>query len=63
MIGMRAMRHQFYLELLRQNCFAHSGLVERAPSMGTSKFVLTLYFCEPLLIIIQENRSMINIKQ
>ena len=30
---------------------------------GTSKFVLTLYFCEPLLIIVQENRSIRNIKK
>ena len=30
---------------------------------GTSKFVLALYFCEPLLIINQENRSTRNIKQ
>ena len=29
---MRAMRHHFYLELTCQNCFAHSGLVYRAPS-------------------------------
>ena len=30
---------------------------------GTSKFRLTLYFCEALLIIAQVNRSMRNIKQ
>ena len=30
---------------------------------GTSKFILTLYFCELLFIIVQENRSMRNIKQ
>ena len=33
MIDMRAMRHHFYLELICRNCFAHSGLVWRAPSM------------------------------
>ena len=27
MIGMRAMRHHFYLELMCQNCSPHSGLV------------------------------------
>ena len=27
---------------------------------GTFKFVLTLYFCEPLLIIVEEIRSMRN---
>ena len=30
---------------------------------GTSKFALTFYFCEPLLIIVQESRSLRNIKQ
>ena len=30
---------------------------------GTSKFLLALYFCEVLLIIVQVNRSMRNIKQ
>ena len=29
----------------------------------TSEFVLTLYFWEPLLIIVQENRSMIKISE
>ena len=27
----------------------------------TFKFILTLYFCEPLLIIVEENRSITNI--
>ena len=48
MIGMRAMRHHFYL---------------KSAFYGTLKFALTLYFCEPLLIIVEENRSMRNIKQ
>ena len=30
---------------------------------GTSKFLLALYFCEPLLITVQVNRSARNIKQ
>ena len=30
---------------------------------GTYNFVLTLYFCELLLIILQEKRSMRNTKQ
>ena len=29
----------------------------------TSKFLLTMYFCEALLKIVQVNRSMRNIKQ
>ena len=51
MIGMRAMRQHFYLELICQNCFAHSGLVQER------------LFCEALLIIVQVNRSVRNIEQ
>ena len=63
MIGMRAMRHHFYLELICQNFFAHFRVGLKGTFYGISTFVLTLYFCEPLLIIVQENRSMRNIKQ
>ena len=63
MIGMRAMIHHFYLELICQNCFTHSVLEPwMEPFYGSSKFVLTLYFCKPLLVIVQENRSRRNIK-
>ena len=42
MIGMRAVRHHFYLELICQNCFAHSGLVQTEPSM---KLLNSFPFC------------------
>ena len=42
-------------------CSFRDGL--KSAFYGTSKFVLNLYFCETLLIIVQENRSMRNIAQ
>ena len=53
MIGMRGMRHHFYLELVCKIVLLY----------GTSKFILNLYYFEALLIVVQVNRSMRNIKQ
>ena len=45
------------------NLFSSFRVGLKSAFYGTSKFVLTLSFCEPLFIIVQENRSMRNIKQ
>ena len=67
---MRAMKHHFYLECPKLFCSWFKPMVQMVQTnrlkrafYGTSKFVLTLYFCEPLLIIVQENKSMRNIKE
>ena len=65
MIGMRAIRHHYSL-LFRVNVpklFCSFSVVLKSALYRTSKFGLTLYFCKPLVIIAQENRSMRNIKQ
>ena len=51
----------FRVNMLKLFCSLRFGL--KTTFYGTSKFVLTLYFCEPLFIIVQENRSMQNIMQ
>ena len=52
---MKALRHYFYLDLIYQNCFARSRLVERAPSM---KLLYSFALC-----IFQVKKSMRNINQ
>ena len=51
----------FRVNMPKLSCSFRVGL--KSAFYGTSKFVLTLYFCKPLLIIVQENRSMRNIKK
>ena len=51
----------FRLNMPKLFCSFRVGL--KSVFYGTSKFALVLYFCEPLLIIVQENRFMRNIKQ
>ena len=52
---------ELWVNMLKLFCSFRFGL--KSAFYVTSKFVLTLYFCEPLLITVQENRSMRNIKQ
>ena len=57
MIGMKVMRHHFYLGLIcKIVLLIQVGL--KSDFYGTSKFFLNLYFCEALLIIVQINGSM-----
>ena len=60
---MKAMRHHFYLELIRQKYLRtfRVGFLKGA-FYGTSKFLLALCFCEALLVIVQVNKSMRNAK-
>ena len=59
---MRAMRtFLFRGNIPKLFCSFRVGL--KSAFYGTSKFLLALYFCEALLIIVQANRSMRNIKQ
>ena len=51
----------FRVNIPKLLCSFRVGL--KSAFYGTSKFVLTLYFCEQLLIIVQGNRSMRNIKK
>ena len=51
----------FRVNMPKLFCSFRVGL--KSDFYGTSKFLLTLYFCEALLIIVQVNRSMRNIKQ
>ena len=51
----------FRVNMPKLFCSFRVGL--KSAFCGTSKFLLTLYFCEPLTITVQKNRSMRNIKQ
>ena len=61
MIGMTAMRQHFRGNMPNSFCSFRVGL--KSDFCGTSKFPLTLYLCEALLMIVQVSRSMRNIKQ
>ena len=59
---MKAMRHHFYLELIRQKCLRTFRVGLKGAFYGTSKFLLALCFCEALLVIVQVNKFMRNAK-
>ena len=56
------MRHQFYLELICENCFAHSDLVQRVPwfkerlvqRVLSNFWIHSVCICELLLRIVQK---------
>ena len=62
MIGMRA-KTPFLFRVNMPKLFSSFRVGLKSAFYGTSKFVLTLYFYEPLLIIVQGNRPIRNIKQ
>ena len=51
----------FRVDMPKLFCLFRVGL--KGTFYGTYKFLLILYFCEALVIIVQVNRSMRNIKQ
>ena len=63
MIGMTSYEAPFLFRFNMPKLFCSFKVGLKSAFYGTSKFVLTLYFCEPLLMIIQENRSMRNINK
>ena len=58
---MRAMRRHFLCRVNMSKLFCLFRIGLKSAFYATSKFVLTMYFCEALLF--QVNRSMRNIKQ
>ena len=62
MIGIRAMR-SFLFRVHMPKLFCSFRIDLKSDFYETSKFLLTSYFCEALLPIVQVNRSMRNIKQ